>query len=113
MTPDVKTTPIKRVVITTRKSEESKLASLNFSEADVKALSKTKKDPAWLAKRRLEAWKKFASLPMPTLNDEAWRRTDLRLFKWNDVQLSALDLKFKPKRVPAAYLKPLVGKEQG
>ena len=50
---------------------------------------------------------------MPTLNDEAWRRTDLRPFKWNDVQLSALDSKFKPKRVPATYLKPLVGKEQG
>ncbi|MBI5715147.1 MAG: SufD family Fe-S cluster assembly protein, partial [Chloroflexi bacterium] len=62
---------------------------------------------------RLDAWKKFTSLPMPTLTDEAWRRTDLRPFKWNDVQLSALDSKFKPKRVPTVYLKPLVGKEQG
>ncbi|MBI5713365.1 MAG: hypothetical protein HZC38_08090, partial [Chloroflexi bacterium] len=78
MTPDIKIAPIKRVVITTRKAEESKLASLNFTEADVKALSKTKKDAAWLAKRRLDAWKKFTSLPMPTLTDEAWRRTDLR-----------------------------------
>ena len=78
MTPDVKIAPIKRVIITTRKTEEPKLASLNFTEADVKALSKIKKDPTWLAKRRLDAWKKFASLPMPTLNDEAWRRTDLR-----------------------------------
>lgn len=113
MTPDVKAAPVKRVVITSRKAEEPKLASLHFTEADVKALSKTKKDSTWLAKRRLEAWKKFTSLPMPTLSDEAWRRTDLRPFKWNDVQLSALDAKFKPKRVPAAYLKPLVGKEQG
>ena len=43
MTPDVKIAPIKRVIITTRKTEEPKLASLNFTEADVKALNKIKR----------------------------------------------------------------------
>src|SRR5690606_28747709 len=30
---------------------------------------------------RLRAWEIFASLPVPTTQDEAWRRTDIRRFK--------------------------------
>src|SRR5215211_3872712 len=43
----------------------------------VKALSSFKGEPGWLTERRLEAWRSFESLPMPTLRDEAWRYTDI------------------------------------
>ncbi|HLB50333.1 MAG TPA: Fe-S cluster assembly protein SufD [Anaerolineales bacterium] len=103
-----------RVVITTkRKTELAAPAEVKLSADDVKALSKAKKDPAWLAKRRLAAWKLYQSTPMPTLDDEAWRRTDIRPFKWNEVELSALNGRVKARAVPAALLKPLAGKEQG
>jgi len=103
-----------RVVISTqRKPATTPRAELKFTEDDVKALSKLKKDSAWFVKRRLAAWQLYQHTPMPTLNDEAWRRTDLRSFKWQSLALTALDKKAKPRRLPAALLKPLAGDEQG
>jgi Fe-S cluster assembly protein SufD len=103
-----------RTVVTTarRKSEPAAPAELKLTIDDVTALSKKKQDPAWLAKKRLAAWKLYQSLPMPTLNDEAWRRTDLRPFKWAETELAALNGRGPVRPVPAAFLKPLAGKEQ-
>jgi Fe-S cluster assembly protein SufD len=53
------------------------LKSKGISEETVKALSSLKSEPGWLAEKRLEAWRSFESLPMPTLRDEAWRYTDV------------------------------------
>jgi len=103
-----------RTVITTkRRTEPAAPAELKLTVEDVKALSKKRKDPAWLAKTRLAAWKVYRSIPMPTLNDEVWRRTDIRPFKWAQTELTALNGAGKTKTVPAAFLKPLAGKEQG
>src|SRR5688572_3925376 len=105
----------KRTVITTgRRKEEPKPAEYKLPLAEVKALSFAKRDAEWYARRRVAAWKIYDSLPMPTLNDEAWRRTDIRPFKWNEIVLPhQQDPKVQAGRVPAALLKPLVGKEQG
>jgi Fe-S cluster assembly protein SufD len=103
-----------RVVITTqRKTEPTAPAELKFTEQDLRALSRLKKDPAWLLKRRLAAWDLYRRSPMPGLGDDAWRRTDLRTFKWHAVDLSAINPKPKASRVPAALLKSLVGKAHG
>jgi Fe-S cluster assembly protein SufD len=53
------------------------LRSKGMSEGTVKALSSLKGEPNWLTEKRLEAWRGFESLPMPTLRDEAWRYTDI------------------------------------
>ena len=105
----------KRTVITTgRRKEEPKPAEYKLPLAEVKALSFAKRDAEWYARRRVAAWKIYDSLPMPTLNDEAWRRTDIRPFKWNEIVLPHLHSpKVQAGRVPGALLKPLVGKEQG
>ncbi len=105
----------RRTVITTgRKKEEPKPAEYNFPQAEVKALSAAKRDTDWYARRRLAAWKAYHATPMPTLNDEAWRRTDIRPFKWGEVVLPHhQDPAVQTKRVPAALLKPLVGRQQG
>jgi Fe-S cluster assembly protein SufD len=34
-------------------------------------------EPAWLLEQRLAAWEHYRVTPMPTLQDEPWRRTDL------------------------------------
>lgn len=103
-----------RVVISTqRKTQAPVIPELKFTADDVKALSKLKKDPAWFAKRRLAAWQLYKNTPMPSLTDEAWRRTDLRPFKWAKVELTALNPKAKHRAVPGAILKPLAGTEQG
>jgi Fe-S cluster assembly protein SufD len=40
-------------------------------------LSAFKGEPEWLREKRLQAWRTFERLPMPTLRDEAWRYTDI------------------------------------
>jgi len=106
-----------RTVITTgrRRAPEPVAADLTFDRAAVQALSKYNKDADWYARRRLAAWKAYHALPMPTLTDEAWRRTDIRNFKWGDMTLPHTLNGHAPTapRVPAALLKPLVGREQG
>ncbi|MEW5987806.1 MAG: Fe-S cluster assembly protein SufD [Chloroflexota bacterium] len=47
----------------------------------VEELSAALNEPAWMRAFRLRAWKLYESLPMPTLNDEAWRRTDIGRLK--------------------------------
>lgn len=104
-----------RTVITTgRKREEPKPVDFKFPKSEVLALSKARKDAEWHAKRRLAAWKVYDATPMPTLTDEAWRRTDIRPFKWGEVTLPHhVNGKVPVKRIPAALLKPLVGRQQG
>ena len=53
------------------------LRSKGMSEGTVKALLSLMGEPNWLTEKRLEAWRGFESLPMPTLRDEAWRYTDI------------------------------------
>ncbi len=53
------------------------LSSKGVSEEAIKALSKFKNEPGWLADKRLEAWRAFEEMPMPSLRDEAWRYTDI------------------------------------
>jgi Fe-S cluster assembly protein SufD len=53
------------------------LISKGISAEVVEALSNLKNEPAWLAEKRLEAWRTFEKTPMPTLRDEAWRYTDI------------------------------------
>ncbi|MDW8325367.1 MAG: Fe-S cluster assembly protein SufD [Anaerolineales bacterium] len=102
------------VIVTGRKKDEPAVAELAISKADVQALSKFKKDPEWYARRRLAALKRYTSMPMPTLQDEAWRRTDIRSFRWGDVVLPHVaNGTAKAGRVPASLLKPLAGKTQG
>ena len=43
----------------------------------VERLSSSKNEPQWMLERRLEAWRHFVALPMPTRQDEEWRRTDV------------------------------------
>lgn len=103
-----------RVIITThRKTEPPVPTEIPLDADDVRALSRAKKDPAWLAKRRFSAWQLYKNTPMPTLDDEAWRRTDIRPFKWSEVERPALNGRAGRRRVPAALLKPLAGKTHG
>lgn len=52
--------------------------AFGFSKSDVEQISSTNHEPEWLAAHRQEAWKHWEDTPMPSLSDEAWRRTDLR-----------------------------------
>jgi Fe-S cluster assembly protein SufD len=55
------------------------LTTKGFSRAAVDGLSATKAEPDWLRAFRQRAWDAWEAIPMPTRQDEDWRRTDIRL----------------------------------
>jgi Fe-S cluster assembly protein SufD len=52
-----------------------------FTREAVEALSASRNEPEWVLRQRLAAWDTYERLPMPTRQDEEWRRTDLRRLK--------------------------------
>ncbi len=63
-----------------------------------------------LDKARLEAWKTYKLLPMPTSSDEAWRRTNLNGFRRSNYKLNG----HSPEKdtLPIELTQPLAGDEQ-
>jgi Fe-S cluster assembly protein SufD len=56
-----------------------------FTRDAVKQLSASLNEPEWMLQLRLRAFALYENTPMPTTTDEAWRRTDIRRFKWDEV----------------------------
>jgi Fe-S cluster assembly protein SufD len=51
-----------------------------ITEDTVRELSRSLGEPAWLAERRVAAWRQFEAMAMPSGIEEEWRRTDLSQF---------------------------------
>jgi Fe-S cluster assembly protein SufD len=51
-----------------------------ITEETVRELSRALNEPEWLLSRRVEAWRAFEAMAMPTGDEEEWRRTDLSGF---------------------------------
>jgi Fe-S cluster assembly protein SufD len=56
-----------------------------FTREAVEELSAGLNEPAWMREFRLKAWEVYEQMPMPTTNDEPWRRTDLRRLKLDNI----------------------------
>lgn len=57
-----------------------------MSEQAVLQINETRESPEWLRLRRVEGWRRFESLPVPSRRDENWRFTDLRGLKLDERQ---------------------------
>jgi len=79
----------------------------------VERLSDAGSEPLWLRESRLAAWELYEHLPMPSLTDEDWRRTDYRHIHWDEVSRIIQPNGATRDVVPAANLEPLVEGEQG
>jgi Fe-S cluster assembly protein SufD len=53
----------------------------SMTRGGVEQLSRSKNEPEWMLESRLRAWQIFESLPMPSRQDELWRRTDISKLK--------------------------------
>jgi len=51
---------------------------ITLERSAITGLSKSLNEPAWMLELRLRAFDVYESLPMPTTDDEPWRRTDIR-----------------------------------
>ncbi len=56
-------------------------AAGGFGEASFETFLKDRDEPAWLVRRRKDAFATFQATPWPKSSDEEWRRTDIRAFK--------------------------------
>lgn len=57
------------------------VARRGFTEEAVNELIARRAEPEWMRERRRQAWQVYQDTPMPTRQDEEWRRTDLRELK--------------------------------
>ncbi len=55
-----------------------------FHDNSFEAFLSRRSEPSWLQTRRQSAFGLFKTLPLPTLRDEEWRRTDIRGLKLDD-----------------------------
>lgn len=99
------------MVLVKRRSEMTDAPT--YTRDDVEALIAANNDPQWLADARLAAWETYMNTPMPTLQDEAWRRTDYRHVKWEEACARVMNDGASLDVVPASNLEPLVGEEKG
>ena len=51
-----------------------------IDEAKVGSISLGQREPEWLTRRRLDAWRAYEAMPMPDAREEEWRRTDMTAF---------------------------------
>ncbi len=56
-----------------------------FTKEAVEKLSASLNEPEWMLEFRLKAFEIYEQTPMPTIKDEAWRRTNLRQLKFEDI----------------------------
>ncbi len=66
-----------------------------------------------IADYRKSSWEAYRSIPMPTLKDEAWRRTDIHELQSEKFHLAGLNGHSSQDSIPASLLKPLAGKIHG
>ncbi|MBD3275014.1 MAG: Fe-S cluster assembly protein SufD, partial [Candidatus Marinimicrobia bacterium] len=59
---------------------------LGFTLDRALELSEAKGEPGWLRELRERAWKAWENIPMPTLQDEEWRRTDISNIDFGNFQ---------------------------
>ncbi|MBZ0302029.1 MAG: Fe-S cluster assembly protein SufD [Anaerolineae bacterium] len=84
-----------------------------YTQANVEALSAAHDEPQWLLESRLMAWDIYDDLPMPSPQDEEWRRTDYRSIRWDEADKLIEANGANVQTVPAANLEPLVGSGEG
>jgi Fe-S cluster assembly protein SufD len=89
-----------KVVIGRTRRPESESRNFTFTEAMLP-------DDAALKEYRTRAWQTYSSLGMPSVTEEAWRRTDLRTLPADTFRLPEPDGFRRLAPVPEELLKPL------
>jgi Fe-S cluster assembly protein SufD len=103
-----------RTVVTRRgRAERPVTQDFAFSREMIPPPGGDEGGPEFLRDFRVRAWEAFERLPLPTTNDEPWRRTDIRALDAGSFRLPELDAFQDLPPVPAELLQPLVGDQHG
>lgn len=80
---------------------------------DILARAEANNEPAWVIEMRQAAWNIYEETPMPTVRDEAWRRTDYRGIDWDAAGAIFISDNPDVNLIPVENRAPLIGDEQG
>ncbi len=98
-------------IIITRTSRHAEPTVVNF--AFTPEMVRQDGLSAFLRKYRQDAWAEYQAQKMPTLQDEAWRRTDLREMPADQFRLPVTDQYLDLAPLPDDLMKPVADKEHG
>jgi Fe-S cluster assembly protein SufD len=101
------------VITRTRPSITVEAEDFSFTADHIAALSKEWRGPDFIREYRERAWLDYKRLPMPTIKDEAWRRTDIRPLHMSKFILPAARSRSSLPVAPRWLLKPLLSKTHG
>jgi Fe-S cluster assembly protein SufD len=104
---------IHRVITRTKQSSELKSSDFKFTSDMIHAFSKNWNGPEFLKDYRYRAWDAYKSLPLPTIKDDAWRRTDIHNLDKSSFSLPMASSSSRFPRTPNWLLKPLVSRTHG
>jgi Fe-S cluster assembly protein SufD len=91
----------------------NKLIAPKLTRELVEQLSAARNEPDWLLNARLTAWELYDVLPMPSMQSEAWRRTDYTTIRWEQASRLINGTAAGIEAIPAENLAPLIGDAQG
>ncbi|HWR66564.1 MAG TPA: Fe-S cluster assembly protein SufD [Bellilinea sp.] len=98
-----------RVVTRVVRRDEAVLKDFAFTKDMVRTDGLSKH----IQQYRRAAWDAYTALPMPTLKDEAWRRTDLRGMPSDQFHLPKTEAHLDLAPLPEDLMKPVADKEHG
>lgn len=95
-----------------RTRNRNKVSAPTITRQMVEAHSAAKNEPSWLLTARLTAWELYDTLPLPSLQSEAWRRTDYTTIRWDEAGTLLTGTAADVNAIPAENLRPLIGDAQ-
>jgi Fe-S cluster assembly protein SufD len=84
-------------------NRDGKSKDFSFSKEMIPNFANGKPQPKFLTEYREKAWETFKSMELPTVDEEPWRRTDIRKIKANSYVAPTTDEDYK-KSIPADIL---------
>jgi Fe-S cluster assembly protein SufD len=80
-----------------------------ISDIQVEAIGRETGEPGWMVDARRDALAEYRRMTPPSSADEDWRCGGLLQYPFSELNLEALTVSGKPKRPPAAWVKPVAG----
>jgi Fe-S cluster assembly protein SufD len=101
------------VVTRTRRTDRTTANTFTFAAEMIPALTSGWNGPALVGDFRKRAWQAYQQLPIPSVNEEAWRRTDIHRLKADAFRLPSNVTHSRLPLAPKHLLRPLVDRTQG
>ncbi len=105
--------PAKTIVTKTRKIDTTSPKEFSFTQEMIPILSENGDLPLFVKDYSLHSWEVFQNSPIPSMSDEAWRRTDIRGLDPASFRIPSKSELEKLPGPPNELLEPLVSDQNG